>query len=70
MERFGRQVHRILLDKEMITLFSNTLRAPYYELVMSSSSKQFIDVVVVVERIEQGIRSGRISALIEKGFEG
>ena len=64
------QVHPILLDKEMVTLFSNNLKAPYYELVMGSSSKQFIDAMVVVERIKQGIRSGRIFALVEKGFEG
>jgi hypothetical protein len=37
---------------------------------MGSSSKQFIDAMVVVERIKQGIRSGRIFALVEKGFEG
>ena len=65
------QVHPPLLDKEMVTLFANTLRAPYYEHVMGSSAQQFMDAVVVAERIEQGIRSGRISAPVEKkGFKG
>jgi hypothetical protein len=32
------QVHPPLLDKEMVTLFTNTLRAPYYEHVMGSSA--------------------------------
>jgi hypothetical protein len=65
------QVHPPLLDKEMVTLFTNTLRAPYYEHVMGSSAQQFTDAVAVAERIEQGIRSGRISAPVEKkGFEG
>jgi hypothetical protein len=32
------QVHPSLLDKEMIILFSNTLKAPYYEHVMGSST--------------------------------
>jgi hypothetical protein len=65
------QVHPPLMDKEMVTLFANTLRDPYYEHVMGSSAQQFTDVVVVVEHIEQGVKSGKISALVEKrGFEG
>ncbi|XP_024449452.2 uncharacterized protein LOC112326273 [Populus trichocarpa] len=64
------QVHPPLLDKEMVTLFADTLKAPYYEHVMGSSAQQFTDVVVVCERIEQGVKSGRIPAPIEKkGFE-
>ena len=54
----------------MVSLFANTLKAPYYEHVMGSSAQQFTDVVVVCERIEQGVKSGRISAPTEKrGFE-
>jgi hypothetical protein len=64
------QVHPPLLDKEMVTLFANTLKAPYYEHVMGSSAQQFTNIVVVCERIEQGVKSGRISALTKKrGFE-
>jgi hypothetical protein len=64
------QVHPPLLDKEMVTLFANTIKAPYYEHVMGNSAQQFTNVVVVCERIEQGVKSGRISAPIEKrGFE-
>ena len=44
------QVHPPLLDKEIVALFTNTLRVPYYEHVMGSSAQQFID--------EQGIQSG------------
>ena len=55
----------------MVTLFANTLRAPYYEHVMGSSAQQFTDVVAVAERIERGIRSGRILVPMEKNnFEG
>jgi len=55
----------------MITLFANTLKDPYYEHVMGSSAQQFTDDVVVVERIGQGVKSGRISAPVEKrGSEG
>ena len=46
------QVHPPLLEKEMVTLFVNTLNAPYYEHVMGSSAQQFINAVVVVKGIE------------------
>jgi hypothetical protein len=65
------QVHPPLLDKEMVTLFANMLKDPYYEHVMGSSAQQFTDAVAVAERIEQGMKSGRIFAPTEKrGFEG
>ncbi|KAL3596508.1 hypothetical protein D5086_008145 [Populus alba] len=60
------QVHPPLLDKEMVSLFANTLKAPYYEHMMGSSAQQFTDAVIVCERIEQGVKSGRIAAPTEK----
>jgi len=60
-----------LIETEMVTLFANTFRAPYYEHLMGSSAQHFYDVVRIAERIEQGIRSGRITEPIEKrGFIG
>jgi hypothetical protein len=60
-----------LIEMEMVTLFANTFRAPYYEHLMGSSTQHFYDAVRIVERIEQGIRSGRIAEPIEKkGFVG
>ena len=50
----------------MVTLFTNTLKELYYEHVMGSSAHQFIDVVVIVERIKHGIKSGRIFMPVEK----
>ncbi|KAL3583075.1 hypothetical protein D5086_017407 [Populus alba] len=45
--------------------------APYYKHLMGSSAQHFYDVVRIAERIEQGIRSGRIVEPIEKkGFFG
>ena len=66
------QIHPPLLDKEMVTLFANTLKAPYYEHVMGSSTQQFTGAVTVVERIEQGVKSGKIPmpTVEKKGFEG
>ena len=55
----------------MVNLFANTFRAPYYEHLMGSSAQHFFDAVRIAERIEQGIRSGRIMEPVEKrGFVG
>ncbi|XP_034906448.2 uncharacterized protein [Populus alba] len=60
-----------LIETEMVTLFANTFKAPYYEHLMGSSAQHFYDVVRIAERIEQGIRSGRIAEPLEKrGFIG
>jgi hypothetical protein len=37
-QELAAQVHPPLLDKEMVTLFADTLKAPYYEHVMDSSA--------------------------------
>ena len=60
-----------LIETEMVTLFSNTFKAPYYEHLMGSSAQHFYDVVRIAERIEQGIKAGRIvEPLQTKGFIG
>ena len=60
-----------LIETEMVTLFAKTFKAPYYEHLMGSSSQHFYDVVRVAERIEQGIKAGRIPEPLEKkGFSG
>jgi hypothetical protein len=46
------QVHPPPLDKEMVTLFFDTLKVSYYEHVMGSSTQQFPDVMVVSECIK------------------
>jgi len=60
-----------LIETEMVTLFANTFKAPYYEHLMGSSSQHFYDAVRIAERIEQGIKVGRIAEPLEtKGFIG
>jgi hypothetical protein len=55
----------------MVTLFANTFKAPYYEYLIGSSSQHFYDAVRITERIEQGIKAGRIAEPLEKkGFIG
>ena len=64
-------VHPPLIETEMVTLFANTFKAPYYEHLMGSSSQHFYDVVCIAERIEQEIKAGRITEPSQtKGFIG
>jgi len=49
-----------LLKNEMVTLFTNTFKSPYYEYLIGSSAQHFYDVVVIAERIKYGIRADRI----------
>jgi hypothetical protein len=57
------------LEKEMINLFFNTFRAPYFEYLVRSSAQHFTNQVVIAERIEQAIWLGNIvDSTKEKGF--
>jgi hypothetical protein len=64
-------VHSPLLEKEMVTLFTNTFKSPSYKYLIGSSTRHFYDGIVIDERIEQRVRADRISKPIEKkGFAG
>ncbi|XP_017985253.1 PREDICTED: uncharacterized protein LOC108663874, partial [Theobroma cacao] len=54
------QVQPPLTDKEMTVLFINTLRAPFYELLIGNAMKNFTDLVLSGEIIEGAIKSGKI----------
>jgi hypothetical protein len=57
-----------LLKKEMVTLFTDTFKSLYYKHLMGSFTQHFYDIVIA-ERIEQGIKAGRISKPTKKkGF--
>jgi hypothetical protein len=63
------QVNPSMLVKEMISLFSNSFKAPYFEYLVRSSAQHFTDLVVIAERIEQAIGLGKIANPTEKnGF--
>jgi 5-hydroxyisourate hydrolase-like protein (transthyretin family) len=58
-----------LIKTEMVTLFVNTFKAPYYEHLIGSSSQHFYDVVRIAKRIEQDIKVWHIPEPLEKiGF--
>jgi hypothetical protein len=60
------QVNPLMLEKEMISLFSNTFKASYFEYLVRSSAQHFTDLVVIAERIEQAIGLGKIDDPTEK----
>jgi hypothetical protein len=63
------QVNPPMLEKEMISLFSNTFKAPFFEYLVRSSAQYFTDLVVIAKRIEQAIGLGKITNPTEKnGF--
>jgi hypothetical protein len=65
------QVNPPMLEKEMISLFSNTFKAPYFEYLVRSFAQHFTNLVVIAKRIEQAIGLGKIANPIEKnGFMG
>jgi len=55
------QVEPLLYEKEMITMFIETLQAPFYEHVLGSVSSNFSDIVTIGEIIEHGLKSGKIA---------
>jgi len=60
------QVNPPLLEKEMINLFVNTFKAPYFEYLVGSSAQHFSNMVAIAERIEQAICLGRIADSTEE----
>ncbi|XP_050889062.1 uncharacterized protein LOC127094247 [Lathyrus oleraceus] len=54
------RVHPPLVDRELIDIFMGTLQGQYYERLISSVSTGFSDMVIVGERVEEGLKSGKI----------
>ncbi|XP_027905805.1 uncharacterized protein LOC114165360 [Vigna unguiculata] len=57
------QVEPPLYDKEMVTMFVNTLQPPFYEHMIGNwnISSNFVDIIIIGERIESGIKNGKIA---------
>jgi len=49
-----------LHDKEMVVMFIDTLQSPFYENMLGSVSSNFTDIVIIGERVELGMKSGKI----------
>ncbi|RDY09148.1 hypothetical protein CR513_06519, partial [Mucuna pruriens] len=55
------QVQPLLTKKEMVTMFIDTLPSPFYDKVVGNVASSFVDLVVVGERIELGIKWGKFT---------
>ncbi|TYK05829.1 Gag-pro-like protein [Cucumis melo var. makuwa] len=55
------QVQPPLIDKEMTSIFMNTLRASFYDRMSGNASTNFSNIIVIGERIEYGIKHGKLA---------
>ncbi|XP_050916261.1 uncharacterized protein LOC127131378 [Lathyrus oleraceus] len=53
-----------MLDKELVYMFMGTLQGPYLDRLIGSTSASFSDLVVAGERIENGLKTGKIQGLV------
>ncbi|RDX70778.1 hypothetical protein CR513_49932, partial [Mucuna pruriens] len=49
-----------LSDKEMVTMFIDTLHAPFYKKMVGNVSSNFANLLLIEERVEVGIKKGGI----------
>ena len=61
-----------LSDREMVDMFMGTLTGPFFKHLLGSSSAGFTELILIGERVESGIRSGKIqvAASSSKYFGG
>ncbi|RDX90789.1 hypothetical protein CR513_27294, partial [Mucuna pruriens] len=55
------QVQPPITEREMVTMFIDTLPSPYYDKVVGNVASNFTNLVVVGERIELGIQRGKFA---------
>ncbi|KAK5835972.1 hypothetical protein PVK06_011703 [Gossypium arboreum] len=54
------QVEPPLIKTEITVLFISTLKAPFYDKLVGSATKDFTDIVISGELIENAVKSGRM----------
>ena len=54
------EVQPPLSEKELTIIFINTLKAPYYDRMIGNATKNFADMVLSGEIIENAVKSGKI----------
>src|SRR4051812_28886255 len=61
------RVQPSLNDRELVDIFMSTLTGPFYSHLLGSSSSGFTDLILTGERVENGIRSGKIQVSSSSG---
>src|SRR3954470_7211099 len=69
------RVQPSLNDRELVDMFMGTLTGPFYSHLLGSSSSRFTELILTGERVENGIRSGKIqvgsaSGTTRKPYQG
>ncbi|KAJ9183254.1 hypothetical protein P3X46_007138 [Hevea brasiliensis] len=59
------KVYPPVTDNELCSLFIETLKAPYFNLMIGNTSNSFSDIIQAGERIEANLRMGRLQELTE-----
>ncbi|KAJ9169855.1 hypothetical protein P3X46_018003 [Hevea brasiliensis] len=54
------EVYPPVTDKELCSLFIETLKAPYFNLMIGNTSNSFSNIIQAGERIEANLRMGRL----------
>ena len=49
-----------LSDRELVDMFLGTLSGPFFNHLIGSSSAGFTELILIGERVEYGIKSGKI----------
>ena len=75
MEGLGRKSPAPLSERELIDMFLGTLSGPLFNHLIGSSSAGFTELILTRERVEAGIKSGKIqkdesSSAVRKPFIG
>lgn len=55
------RVRSTLTNTELVEIFMGTLQSLYYEKMVGSLSSKFVDIVIIGERIESGLKTGKIA---------
>ncbi|RDX68803.1 hypothetical protein CR513_52167, partial [Mucuna pruriens] len=58
-EAFMGMLNSPFFEKELVTIFINTLQSPFYDRMIGNISSNFSDLVIIGERVKMGARSGK-----------
>ena len=58
-----------LYDKEMLDVFIDTLSSPFYDHMIGNVLSNFADIVVIGERVEVGVKHGKITHGSSRGSQ-
>lgn len=58
------RVRSALFDNKLVDIFMGVVQRLYFEKTIGSSSTNFADIMTISERVENGVKSGKIAAIV------